>query len=112
MPTTAVQIAVNYMSGNTEIFPFYSVVDSSGQPVGDRYTHTVKSTWTLDTGGWFKLAENIRLGWAIKNLTDQAAPIRYMRIGAVGTSYYPTSDTRYNNYMGRALRVWLDWKVW
>ncbi|TXI66888.1 MAG: TonB-dependent receptor [Limnohabitans sp.] len=112
MSNTAVQLALNYMSGNTEVFPFYSVVDSSGNYVGDQYTHTVSSTWTLDAGGWFKLAENVRLSWAIKNLTDQAAPIRYMRIGAVGTSYYPTSDTRYNNYMGRSLRLWLDWKVW
>lgn len=111
-PGYAVQLALNYMSGNSEVYPYFSVFNSSGQYVGDQYTHQVGTTWTLDAAGWVKLTEHLRLGWAVKNLTDRDAPVRYQRIGAVGASYYPTTDTRYNDYMGRTARVWLDWQLW
>ncbi|PUE12155.1 TonB-dependent siderophore receptor [Limnohabitans sp. T6-20] len=103
---------INYMSGNREPIPLYSVVDYRGLPVGDSYTHQVKDTWTLDVSGWHALSKSFKLHWSVTNLTNETPPERFTSLGATIISSLPRSDTRYNDYYGRTFRLTVEWKVW
>lgn len=103
---------VNLMSGNLEPIPLYSVIDQRGLPVGNLYTHKVKSTKTLDVSGWHALSQSFKLHWSITNLSNAAPPERLMSLGASIISSLPLSDTRYNDYYGRTFRILGEWKVW
>lgn len=103
---------INYMSGNREPIPLYSVVDHRGLPVGNLHTHTVKTTWTLDVSGWHAWSKSFKLNWSITNLTNETPPERLMSLGATIISSLPRSDTRYNDYYGRTFRIVGEWKVW
>lgn len=103
---------INFMSGNQESIPLYSLSDARGLPVGDQYTHAVKTTWTLDVSGWHALSRTFKLRWAVTNLTNETPPVRYTSLGASIISSLPLTDTRYNDYNGRTFRLVAEWKVW
>lgn len=107
-----VNAQINFMSGNVEPIPLYSVVDYRGLPVGNLYTHKVKTTWTLDVSGWHAFSKSFKLNWSIINLTNETPPERLMSLGATIISSLPRSDTRYNDYYGRTFRIVGEWKVW
>ncbi len=105
--------AVNYMSGNTEPFPNNSLVDANGRPVGAQYVNQVKSTLTLDLGGWFQSGRNMKWSWFLKNATNETPPVRYFNGAAtVNSNNYPLTDTVYTDYRGRILNVQMEWKTY
>lgn len=107
-----VNAQLNFMSGNLEPIPLYSLVDARGLPVGNQYTHKVKDTKTLDVSGWFALTPSLKWRWGVTNLTNRTPPERYMSLGATVISSLPRTDTRYNDYYGRTFRMAAEWKLW
>ncbi len=111
-PESGVRAAVHFMSGNTELYPNNSLVDSAGRSVGAQYTHRVKDTLTLDVGGWLQLSRSVRLSWYVKNMANTTPPVRYFNAMATSnSSNYPLTDTVYNDYRGRVISTVIEWKI-
>ena len=112
-PQSGWRAAVNYMSGNTEAFPNNSLVDANGRTVGSQYVNQVKSTLTLDLGGWFQASRNMKWSWFLKNATNETPPVRYFNgVATLNSNNYPLTDTVYTDYRGRTLNVQMEWKIY
>lgn len=98
--------SINYMSGNSEVIPNNALMDSSGVRVGRFYTHQINAQWTMDLSGVYNIGPSTRLRARIQNLTNEKPPLRYSSLYAAGASQL--TDTRYNNYYGRMLRISID----
>jgi iron complex outermembrane receptor protein len=101
---------VNYMSGNLEQIPTNALVDSTGKRVGDQYVHEVPAYWTLDMTGHYEMASQTKLRFGIQNLTNKTPPLRYASLYSGGASQL--TDTRYNDYYGRTIRLVLEHKFY
>jgi iron complex outermembrane receptor protein len=101
-------VRVNFMSGNLEQIPTNALVDSAGKRVGEQYVHGVPAYWTLDLSGNYEIASRTKLRFGIQNLTNKTPPLRYNSLYAGGASQL--TDTRYNDYYGRTIRLVLDHK--
>ena len=95
---------VNYHSGNDELMP--ALIDSQGYFVGDQFTHRVPDHWTLDVSGVYRLTPAISMRVHIANLTNRTPPTRYNSPYLSST----LSDTRYDDYYGRTMRIAMDIK--
>lgn len=106
--TSAYQItaSINYTSGNLENIPNVTLMDSSGVRVGRDYMNTVPAQWTVDVSGTYHISSLTKLNFGIQNLTNETPPLRYNSLYAAGASQL--TDTRYNNYYGRTLRISVD----
>jgi iron complex outermembrane receptor protein len=98
--------SLNYMSGNLESIPNNTLMDSSGQRVGSQYTHTIPTQWTVDVSGVYQISLSTKIKWAIQNLSNKTPPLRYSSLYSAGASQL--TDTRYNNYYGRMIRLSID----
>ena len=103
-PNFSVTALVNYHSGNDETLP--ALIDSQGYFVGDKFTHRVPDHWTLDVSGVYKFTPNISVRLHVANLTNRTPPVRY-NSPYLGSTL---SDTRYDNYYGRTIRIAMDIK--
>lgn len=95
---------INYHSGNDEVMQ--ALIDTQGYSVSDRFTHRVPGHWTLDLSGVYKLTPTFSIRMHIANLTNRKPPTRY-NSPYLGSTL---SDTRYDDYYGRTVRIGMDIK--
>jgi len=98
--------SINYVSGNIENIPNDALMDSTGVRVGRQYMNTVPAQWTLDVSGIYHVNSSTKFKLGIQNLTNETPPLRYSSLYSVGASQL--TDTRYNNYYGRIVRISID----
>ena len=98
--------SVNYASGNSENIPNLALMNSAGLRVGQQYMNTVPAEWTLDVSGIYHVNSSTQIKLAIQNLTNETPPLRFSSLYAAGASQL--TDTRYNNYYGRTVRISID----
>lgn len=98
--------SINYTSGNIENIPNVALIDSAGLRVGRLYTNTVPTQWSLDISGTYHVNSSTKFRLGIQNLTNETPPLRYSSLYSSGASQL--TDTRYNNYYGRMVRISLD----
>jgi iron complex outermembrane receptor protein len=103
-PQFVVSAQVHYHSGNHEVMQ--ALIDSQGYAVGDAYIHRVPAHWTLEVSGVYRFTPAISMRVHMGNLTNRTPPVRYQ------TPYLGSSlaDTRYDDYLGRTLRIAMDIK--
>jgi iron complex outermembrane receptor protein len=98
--------SINYTSGNLENIPNVALLDSTGVRVGRQYMNTVPAQWTLDVSGIYQINSSTKFRLGIQNLTNETPPLRFSSLYAAGASQL--TDTRYNNYYGRTVRISID----
>lgn len=98
--------SINYISGNLENIPNAALMDSNGIRVGRQYMNTVPAQWTLDVSGIYHVNSSTKLKLGIQNLTNETPPLRFSSLYSGGASQL--TDTRYNNYYGRTVRISID----
>lgn len=98
--------SINYTSGNIESIPNTALMDSAGVRVGRQYMNTVPAQWTLDVSGIYHINSSTKFRLGIQNLTNETPPLRFSSLYSAGASQL--TDTRYNNYYGRTVRISLD----
>lgn len=96
--------SVKYHSGNNEVMQ--ALIDNQGYSVSDEYKHRVNGHWTLDLSGSYKFTPHMSLRFYIGNLTNRTPPVRY-NSPYLGSTL---ADTRYDDYLGRTLRLAMDIK--
>ena len=102
--TFGVTAHVNYHSGNDEVMQ--ALIDTQGYFVGDKFTHRVPDHWTLDVSGVYRFTPTFSMRMHIANLTNRTPPVRY-NSPYLGSTL---SDTRYDDYYGRTVRIAMDIK--
>lgn len=105
-----ISVRLNYKSGNLEQIPTNALVDTQGKRVGDQYVHEVPAHWTVDMLGNCEIASQTKLRFGIQNLTNQTPPLRYASLYSGGASQL--TDTRYNDYYGRTIRLVIEHKFY
>ena len=108
--TYQIGMRVNYMSGNLEQIPTNALINSAGKRVGNQYVHEVPAYWTLDISGHYEVTPQTKFRFGIQNATNKTPPLRYASLYSGGASQL--TDTRYNDYYGRTIRLVLEHKFY
>ncbi|WP_158271591.1 TonB-dependent siderophore receptor [Limnohabitans sp. 2KL-1] len=93
--------SLHYRSGEQEKTV---LIDADGQQLD--YTGRVPGYWTLDVASRWQIKPQWQLSASVVNLTNRLPPLRM----AMQVNVLLGVDTRYANYLGRNLRVKMDYK--
>lgn len=96
-----VGVALHYRSGEQEKTV---LMDADGEQLD--YTGRVPAYWTWDLSSRWQVTPKLQLTASVVNVTNRLPPLRMAMEGNVLLGV----DTRYANYLGRNLRVKMDYK--
>lgn len=94
-------VALHYRSSEQEKTV---LIDPDGQQLD--YTGRIPAYWTLDMSSRWQIKPQLQLTTSVVNVTNRFSPLRM----AVQSNVLLGVDTRYANYLGRNLRVKIDYK--